>query len=612
MASPEDTRNFESNSSGFQNSMKWEFADNAEGQNGNSEELNPEKAQRGWYRQQDQDFSSICVTAVQGIIEKPMPKEKGEAAASAKPSTRELPNLAESPARPSIFPASRKSKVPATEVGAETENLVIELRKLGHQEVMGHHHEQPQSDQRDVFFESSVDLTFLEEHDSPAEIQKCKERNLVTDYPYSGGVWFAVDESGTVRFSQAKPVSQGLLPVSKPPSFTTNQVTYQSQFYSGLWHGYACSWNTNSMPSLYPTMGSRAFLARNTDQSCLNYHSSDSTLYSHSWPRPLETPQEGQLESSHSLSLRSFGREMKEKRMPFQEIPSYLWRQHASRTPPQVPLAQRSQEGFIDSHCFLDVLYSKMYFKGSFSKFREINSISFPKEFQGCITNFCDPRLLCGGLWEELLREDMVWGTFGCCPNFARHYNNILERHILECLCHPKALGFGKIGLDYSCKCTTPAPQQHSVFARQLQLAVGLKKPLLIYCREAEKDVLYFLKKYVPPDYKIHWLCFIGTYATIEPFLTYFPNLFVGFTGVLTYISAGDIREALREIPLERILVESGAPYFLPHGVSKILFRRSHPGLALYTVQEIARVKGHSLSHTLVTLRGNTYRIYNI
>ncbi|XP_057360977.1 putative deoxyribonuclease TATDN2 [Manis pentadactyla] len=477
---------------------------------------------------------------------------------------------------------------------------------------MGHHREQPQSNQRDVFFEPSLVQKFLEEHDSPAEIQKRKERNLVTEYPYSGRGWSAVDESGAVRFSQAKPVSQSLLSVSKPPSFTTNQVTYQSQFYSGLWHGYACSWTSDPMPSLYPSMGSNAFLARNSDQSCLSYHSSDSTLYSHSWPRPLETPQEGQSKSSHSLYFRSLGPEMEEKRMPFQEIPSYPWRQHASLSLPQVPWAQSSQEGFIDSHCHLDVLYSKLSFKGSFSKFREIYSSSFPKEFQGCISNFCDPHLLSSGLWEELLKEDMVWGTFGCCPNSARHYNHILERHILETLRYPKAVAFRKMGLDYSHRCTTSAPQQHRVFARQLQLAVCLKKPLLIYCQEADKDVLYFLKMYVPPDYKIHWHCFIGSYATIEPFLKYFPNLFVGFTGVLTYVSAEELREALKEIPLERILVETSAPYFLPHVVPKRLIQRSHPGLALYTVHEIARVKGQSLSHTLTTLRGNTYRIYNV
>ncbi|KAK2507277.1 hypothetical protein MC885_000346 [Smutsia gigantea] len=543
MASPGDSRNFETNSSSSRNSMNYEFAANAEGQNGSSEEPNPEEAQRGRDRQRGQGCSSICMTAIQGIVEKPMPKEKGEAAASAKPSARELLNPGGRPARASIFPASQKSKAPTAEVEEEMEKLVVGISRLGDREVMGDPREQPRSGQRDVFFEEhSLLLKLLEKHDSPTEIQKRKERNLVTEYPYSGRGWSAVDESAAVTFSQAKPVSQGLLSVSKPPSFTTNQVTYQPQLYGGPWHDYACSCTSSPMPSLYPSMGSNAFLARTSGQSCPSYHASDSTLYSHSWPTSLETPQ-----------------------------------------------------------------------GGAFSKFREIYRSSFPKEFQGCLSNFCDPRwLINSGLWEELLKEDAVWGTFGCHPNYVRHCNNILERNILQALRHPKAVAFGKIGLDDSHKSTTSVPQQQRMLVKQPRLAVSLKKPLLIYCREADKDLLYFLKTYVPPDYKIHWQCFTGSYATIEPFLKYFPNLFVGFTGVLSYFSAGDIREALKEIPLERILVESDAPYFIPHGLPKSLGPHSHPGMAIYTVAEIARVKGETLSHTLATLRGNTYRIYNV
>ncbi|KAK2498831.1 hypothetical protein MC885_011607 [Smutsia gigantea] len=612
MASPGDTRNFETNSSSSRNSMNYEFAANAESQNGSTEEPNPEEAQRGRDRQQGQGCSSICMTAIQGIVEKPMPKEKGEAAASAKPSTRELLNPEGRPARASIFPASQKSKAPTAEVEEEMEKLVVGISRLGDREVMGDPREQPRSGQRDVFFEEhSLLLKLLEKHDSPTEIQKRKERNLVTEYPYSGRGWSAVDERAAVTFSQAKPVSQGLLSVSKPPSFTTNQVTYQPQLYGGPWHDYASSCTSSPMPSLYPSMGSNAFLARNSSQSCASY-ASDSTLYSHSWPTPLETPQGGQSQSSRSFYFKSLGPEMKEKRMPFQEIPSCPWRQHASLSLPQVPWAASSEEGFIDSHCHLDLLFYRLSFKGAFSKFREIYSSSFPKEFQGCISNFCDPRwLINSGLWEELLKEDMVWGTFGCHPNYAHHYNS-LERNILQGLHHPKAVAFGKIGLNYSHKSTTSVSQQQRMLVKQLQLAVSLKKPLLIYCREADKDLLYFLKTYVPPDYKIHWQCFIGNYATIEPFLKYFPNLFVGFTGVLTYVSAGDIREALKEIPLERILVESDAPYFVPLGVPKSLGPHSHPGMAIYTVAEIARVKGETLSHTLATLRRNTYRIYNV
>lgn len=61
--------------------------------------------------------------------------------------------------------------------------------------------------------------------------------------------------------------------------------------------------------------------------------------------------------------------------------------------------------------------------------------------------------------------------------------------------------------------------------------------------------------------------CFTGSYPVIEPLLEHFPNMSVGFTAVLTYSSAWEAREALKQIPLERIIVETDAPYFLPRQV---------------------------------------------
>lgn len=94
--------------------------------------------------------------------------------------------------------------------------------------------------------------------------------------------------------------------------------------------------------------------------------------------------------------------------------------------------------------------------------------------------------------------------------------------------------------------------------------------------------------------------------------MKHFPNMSVGFTAVLTYSSAWEAREALRQIPLDRIIVETDAPYFLPRQVPKSLCQYAHPGLALHTVREIARVKEESLSHTLAALRENTTRLYNL
>lgn len=70
--------------------------------------------------------------------------------------------------------------------------------------------------------------------------------------------------------------------------------------------------------------------------------------------------------------------------------------------------------------------------------------------------------------------------------------------------------------------------------------------------------------------------CFTSTYPVIEPFLTEFPNLCVGFTALITYPSATEPRDAVRKIPLSRIVVETDAPYFRPKQVRKISGEFSH------------------------------------
>ncbi|XP_059505637.1 putative deoxyribonuclease TATDN2 isoform X2 [Stegostoma tigrinum] len=271
------------------------------------------------------------------------------------------------------------------------------------------------------------------------------------------------------------------------------------------------------------------------------------------------------------------------------------------------------KEGFIDTHCHLDFLFSKLSFSGTFSNFMKVYDTTFPAEFQGCITDFCDPRsLVLGNEWEYLLDEPLVWGAFGCHPHFARYYTSLQEKAIIQALRHPKAVAFGEMGLDYSYKCSTDIAKQKQVFERQLKLAVALKKPLVIHGRDADEDLFELMKTHVPRDYRIHRHCFTGRYEVIEPFLREFSNLSVGFTALLTYPTAVVVREAVRRIPIERIVVETDAPYFLPRGISKRVCCYSHPGIALHTLMEIARQKVMKLSTVLSIVRKNTQDIYGI
>ncbi|XP_014635097.1 PREDICTED: putative deoxyribonuclease TATDN2 [Ceratotherium simum simum] len=603
------------------NSMNSEFAAEAEGQNDATEE--PNKVQkRKRDRLRDQGSTVIYLKALQGILGKSMPKRKGEATSRAKPSTGEPPSRREGPARSVTVSAPQKERESAPEVRAEEKKPVLEESSFCDRRVVidpqEKPREEPPGDRRTVIDKCSPPLEFLDDSDSHLESQKPKEREVVIEHTSSGSDWSDVDEISTVRFSQEEPVSLKLPAVPEPSTFPTDYVMYPAHLYSSPWCDYASFWTSSPKPSSYPSAGGSSSSndtsqAGRSSRGFLSDYSPNSTVSSQNTSRDLEATEEGRSQNSRSFRFsRSSEEEVKERRTFQEEMPPRPCGGRASSSLPRSHREPSLEEGFIDTHCHLDMLYSKLSFKGTFTKFRKIYSSSFPKEFQGCISDFCDPRTLTDCLWEELLKEDLVWGAFGCHPHFARYYSDIQERNLLQALRHPKAVAFGEMGLDYSYKCTTPVPEQHKVFERQLQLAVSLKKPLVIHCREADEDLLDIMKKFVPSDYKIHRHCFTGSYPVIEPLLKHFPNMSVGFTAVLTYSSAWEAREALKQIPLERIIVETDAPYFLPRQVPRSLCQYAHPGLALHTVREIARVKDQPLSRTLATLRENTSRLYNL
>lgn len=277
------------------------------------------------------------------------------------------------------------------------------------------------------------------------------ERDVVVERASSGSDWSDVDDVSAVRFSQEEP---GSPKVPEPAAFPADYVMYPAHLYSSPWCDYASYWAGGSKPCAFPPAGSGRGLP--SDRAPQPAAGSRSTS------RDQGAAEEGTSQSSRSFHFSRSPEEAKEER-ELQEETTRPCGGHAAGPLPRSHRGSGLEEGFIDTHCHLDMLYSKLSFKGSFTKFRKIYSSSFPKEFQGCISDFCDPRTLTDCLWEELLKEDLVWGAFGCHPHFARYYSESQERNLLQALRHPKAVAFGEMGLDYSYKCTTPVPEQHKV-----------------------------------------------------------------------------------------------------------------------------------------------------
>ncbi|XP_063102609.1 putative deoxyribonuclease TATDN2 [Cavia porcellus] len=571
----------------------FSYSKNSETEDPSKKEDSKVQNRRDWHEEQG---PSMIHQSISG-------REMGRCALGAKPKVVDRPTPGMPPARNTIsYP--QKQSAPRMTGSVEKKVVITPDTMLS---------EKPHGNQR---------VLFCEKCSSPLQIVNCNncksptlksKQMVVLEHPSSRSYWHDINALATLRISQEEPFSESPPVVSTLLTHQNDYSVQQPNLYYSPWNDYTSSWiksvrnshldcgDSSITTTLQAKRGSRNFVG------AYSY----SAMHSQNMPRKTKMTENASQNSRSFHFSESLEAELKEKNYQ-EETLSWASGAHEYGFQPTSHLEQSSPaKGFIDSHCHLDMTYTKLSFQGTFAKFRKIYK-SFPKEFQGCITDFCDPRTLKHGLWEALLKEDLVWGAFGCHPHFARYYNDYQERNILRALQHPKAVAFGEIGLDYSHKCSTPIPEQFRVFEKQLKLAVSLKLPLLIHCRDADEDLLVIMKKLVPPDYKIHRHCFTGSYPVIEPLLQHFPNLSVGFTAVITYSSAWQARDAVKQIPLDRILVETDAPYFLPHQVPRSLCQYSHPGLALYTVREIARIKDQPLSHVLTTLHDNTSRLYNI
>ncbi|XP_053377570.1 uncharacterized protein LOC123528711 isoform X2 [Mercenaria mercenaria] len=269
---------------------------------------------------------------------------------------------------------------------------------------------------------------------------------------------------------------------------------------------------------------------------------------------------------------------------------------------------------YIDTHCHLDFLFSREGFKGSFKAYMDKHLETFPDMFKGCVAVFCNPNTFTpsGGLWLDVAKEPNVWIAMGCHPKMATDFTAAAELGLKKCLRHSKCIALGEIGLDYSGTFYQHAEVQKQVFRRQLKMALDLEKVLVIHCRQAESDCLEIMKEMVPRNWKIHCHCFTNEYKNAKLWIDAFPNLFIGVTPLVTYRTAKPTHDLARNIPINKLLLETDAPYFVPRCIPKEDLPLSNPGLAVTVAKEIAQYQELTVAAVLRQCRLNTKFMYGI
>ncbi len=195
-----------------------------------------------------------------------------------------------------------------------------------------------------------------------------------------------------------------------------------------------------------------------------------------------------------------------------------------------------------------------------------------------------------------------VYCTLGVHPHDGIKYNQDAEKFILENIHHKEVVAVGEIGLDYYYN-HSEKNEQLKAFRAQLEIAQKSNMPVEIHTRDAEQDTVDLLKEYPGVNGLIH--CFTGTRWLAEQCLNLGFN--ISISGVVTFKNAHDLRETVKMIPLDRIHVETDAPFLAPVPMRG---KQNTPAYVVHTAKVVAELKGITLEQLAAQTRQNAMKLF--
>ena len=204
-------------------------------------------------------------------------------------------------------------------------------------------------------------------------------------------------------------------------------------------------------------------------------------------------------------------------------------------------------------------------------------------------------------------RHRMFYATAGVHPHDAAKATAGTLEEVSRLLSHPKVVALGEIGLDYHYD-FSPREAQKDVFIEQMRIAAAARKPIIIHTREAWDDTFALLEQ--------HWAshgvpgimhCFSGGRAEADRALGL--GFYLSFGGIVTFPKATELQRVAAAAPLDRILIETDAPYLAP--VPK-RGKRNEPAFIAYTAQKLALLRGVPLEDIAQATTANARRLFAI
>jgi TatD DNase family protein len=198
--------------------------------------------------------------------------------------------------------------------------------------------------------------------------------------------------------------------------------------------------------------------------------------------------------------------------------------------------------------------------------------------------------------------HEEVYAAIGRHPNEATGYDDAVTAELRELAAHPRCRAIGETGLD-DYRDYAPRADQERAFRAQIEIAQELRKPLVIHTRAAEQDTVDTLAAHAAGlEVVLH--CF-SMPDRLDECLGH--GWWISFAGNVTYPKAADLADAAERVPLDRLLVETDAPYLTPQVVRK---ERNRPAYVVHTARFIAERRGIPYEELDAALEANAARLF--
>ena len=202
-------------------------------------------------------------------------------------------------------------------------------------------------------------------------------------------------------------------------------------------------------------------------------------------------------------------------------------------------------------------------------------------------------------------RHDNVWCSVGVHPHEAKEEGQRTPDRLIEAARHPKVVGIGETGLDFYYE-HSPREEQAESFRAHIAASRQTGLPLIVHTRNADAETGDMLEEeYGKGAFPGLIHCFSSGRAVAERALAL--GLYISISGIVTFKAAEDLRAIVRDVPLDRLLVETDAPYLAP--IPK-RGKTNEPAFVAHTAAKVAELKGVSLAELEAATTDNFFRLF--